>query len=95
METKSYSISEMELNPIEAEEVIIKMINTQINNYRIKSLQDWERDHSSKSKWEDQIQKLMDLRSHWGNEFKKVKNSSHPIKVNISLELDRTPDSTN
>ena len=88
MESKNYSISEVELDPIEAKEIMSNFIDAQIQSYKIKSLQDWERKHYTESKWDGEIEKLINLKNYLDEEFEKMKEGTDLLKINFSLELE-------
>ena len=89
MESKNYSIIEVELDPKEAKQIITELINTQIQTYRLKSWQDWEKDHYNESKWKAEIEKLMHIKTHLDSEFEKIQENTDLLNINFSLGLEK------
>lgn len=47
MKSNNFIIEESGLKPHESKDMIIKMIDNQINNYKLEYLSQWEKDHST------------------------------------------------
>lgn len=88
MESKNYSINELALDPKEAIKIMTKLIDAQINTYRLQSIQDWEKNHSNGAKWENQIKKLQEFKQHLQNDLESFSKSSELLRLNFSLGLD-------
>lgn len=89
MESKNYSISEMELEPSDAKTIMTKLIDAQINTYRLQSIQDWERKRDKGDRWKNEIEKLKNFKKRLNEDLESLTNAEDILKINLSLNLDK------
>jgi hypothetical protein len=88
METKKISIEESNLGLFESKSMILKLIDDQINNYKIKFLADWERDHTTSAQSNElKIQALESKKKEIQEILSNFKSSSALVDFNISIDM--------
>lgn len=88
MKTKRLSITEKDFDLNASKNMIIKAIDTQINNYKLQFLTDWEKDHSISFHEKDEKIKALEEEKKEIIELCRAINSDEPkVDLNISIDL--------
>ena len=88
METKKITIDEANLKPENFNSMIVEFIEALINNYKIQSLREWERNHnSSDSEWRKRITELTNLKNNLKEQYKSSLNKDVLFDLKLSFEM--------
>lgn len=89
MESKNYSISELELAPTEAKKIMTKLLDAQINTFQLQSIQDWEKNRKDSDRWKNEIERLKEFRKRLNDDIENIEDTDAFLKINLSLNLDQ------
>lgn len=88
MGTTSLIINELGLKNKEARELIINTINSQIVNYNLEYLSQWEGDHSTSAESKDKKIEILENKKREVNEyFNKYLSSNSHLNLKLSIEV--------
>ena len=97
MQSNKFTIEECGIQNHESKEMIIKMINNQINTYKLEYLSQWERDHSiTPDSINKKIEALRAKKKEIEGFFSETNHVNPTIDLSVSFELkvlDQTPES--
>lgn len=89
METKQITVTELTKKTLEVKGFMNEFIDFLINNYKIQSIREWERNHSISDKhWKDKITELSALKRDLTESLSKELSFHDEITVKLELQLE-------
>lgn len=86
MKTKNVDITEENFEMRDSREMTIKLIDAQINNYKLKFMTDWERDHSTSPVTKNsKIEALQAKKQEIAELFARCDSDDSLVDLNISI----------
>lgn len=88
MKRKTINIEEFDHNVSDSRSMIFKVIDTQINNYKLQFLTQWERDHTiSLAEKDEKIKELQVQKDHMIALFRECEMGNTLIDFKISIAV--------
>lgn len=88
---KTVSVQETGLDTWDGKNMIFKIIDNQINNYKLQFLTDWERNHDvSPVEKEQKIEKLMLAKENLQELFKNIAKKGAEVNFTLNLDVEIT-----
>lgn len=89
METKQLTVTELTKSPIEIKKFMYDYFDFLINNYKIQSMSEWERNNSmSDDYWKEKIKELIIKKNDLTEEISKVLGSEEDISIKLELKFE-------
>lgn len=89
METKQLTVAELKKNPSEVRMFMYDFFDFLINNYKIQSISEWERNQNQSDEvWREKIKELITIKNGLTDELKEISDKSDELVVKLGLEIE-------